>query len=337
MHVIHLWGRLLSLLTAGLHIASGLVGAAVVALIFAQVTLRFLGAQVPPAFEELGNFLFIWWVFLGAAMTLREVGHPRISAFLDFVPDTLRGPVEFAAEFVTLIYFFFLAKLGYQIAFFSSEPSLSLEVPMTYPLLALGIGGTLMFLFQLDTTARRFVLSWGTVVAVLAVLVLGSAGYLLAQWNIYALVIAAAILMFVIGVPVAVVLGAVTLAALGSTSVANLINYPIRLFDGLNNFVLLSIPLFMLTGALMTHGGISQRLVDFANGLVGWIRGGLGLADIVASVFFADVSGSAVSDTAAIGSIMIPAWFAVATTAVLPRLCSRPRDRSACCSHPASR
>jgi C4-dicarboxylate transporter DctM subunit len=306
VHLTALWGFLLRALTAALHVLSALVGAAVVVLIFSQVVLRFLGSQVPPAFEELGDFLFIWWVFLGAAMTLREVGHPRITAFLDFFPDALRGQVTLAAELVTLGYFFFLAKLGFQIAFVSVEPSLSLEVPMTYPLLALAIGGALMFLFQLDATARQVVLNAWTIGTFIAVLALGYGGYLLAQWNIYALVIAAAIVMFVIGVPVAVVLGAVTLAALGSTSVINMINYPIRLFDGLNNFVLLSIPLFMLTGALMTHGGISRRLVDFANGLVGWIRGGLGLADIVASVFFADVSGSAVSDTAAIGSIMIP-------------------------------
>ncbi|HVX98680.1 MAG TPA: TRAP transporter large permease subunit [Pseudorhodoplanes sp.] len=306
MRVAEWWGLSLRVLTKALDVTSGLIGAAVVVLIFTQVTLRFLGSQVPPAFEELGNFLFIWWVFLGAAMTLREVGHPRIAAFVDLVPARLREHVEFAAEFVTLVYFLLLARLGLQIALVSGEPSLSLNVPMTYPFLALAIGGALMFLFQLDATLRRTRIGVAALLTVSVLLLLGYGGYLLAQFNIYLLVIAAAIALFVIGVPVAVVLGSVTLAALGSTSVVNLINYPIRLFDGLNNFVLLSIPLFMLTGALMTHGGISRRLVDFANGLVGWIRGGLGLADIVASVFFADVSGSAVSDTAAIGSIMIP-------------------------------
>jgi C4-dicarboxylate transporter DctM subunit len=141
---------------------------------------------------------------------------------------------------------------------------------------------------------------------IVVLIALGWAGYQLAQFNIYLFVTVAAIVLFVIGVPVAIVLGTITIAALASGSLVATINYPIRLFDGLNNFVLLSIPLFMLTGTLMTYGGISKRLVDFANSLVGWMRGGLGLADIVASVFFADVSGSAVSDTAAIGSIMIP-------------------------------
>jgi C4-dicarboxylate transporter, DctM subunit len=62
----------------------------------------------------------------------------------------------------------------------------------------------------------------------------------------------------------------------------------------------------MLTGAVMEHAGMSRRLIDFAQALVGWMRGAMGYVTIVASMFFADISGSATADTAAIGSIMIP-------------------------------
>jgi C4-dicarboxylate transporter, DctM subunit len=62
----------------------------------------------------------------------------------------------------------------------------------------------------------------------------------------------------------------------------------------------------MLTGAVMEHAGMSRRLIDFAQALVGWMRGAMGHVTIVASMFFADISGSATADTAAIGSIMIP-------------------------------
>lgn len=300
------WGRLLAGITGMLHGLTAIFGVSVVTLIFAQVALRFAGAQVPPLFEELGDFLFIWWVFLGAAMTLREVGHPRITAFIDMLPARLRFQVEFAGELITLGYFLALTILGFQISAVSTEPSLSLNIPMTYPYLALAVGGALMLLFQFDQMVRRMRISVGSLITIAALVSIAYAGYWLAQLNIYAFVVSAALLMFFIGVPVAIVLGTITIGALASGSLATTINYPIRLFDGLNNFILLSIPLFMLTGALMSHGGISRRLVDFANGLVGWMRGGLGLADVVASVFFADVSGSAVSDTAAIGSIMIP-------------------------------
>jgi C4-dicarboxylate transporter DctM subunit len=300
------WAFLLAGVTGVLHLLTALAGIAVVILIFSQVLLRFAGAQVPPVFEELGDFLFVCWVFLGAAMTLREVGHPRITVFMEMTPVPFRVQGEFAAELVSLAYFAALAALGFQIASVATEPSLSLNVPMTYPYLAVGIGGALMVLFHLDEMRARVRITPASFLTIVVLIALGWAGYQLAQFNIYLFVTVAAIVLFVIGVPVAIVLGTITIAALASGSLVATINYPIRLFDGLNNFVLLSIPLFMLTGTLMTYGGISKRLVDFANSLVGWMRGGLGLADIVASVFFADVSGSAVSDTAAIGSIMIP-------------------------------
>src|SRR5215468_1292569 len=96
------WAALLLGVTRALRALATLVGVVVVVLIFSQVVLRFAGAQVPPAFEELGSFLFVWWVFLGAAMTLREVGHPRITVFVQLLPEGLRGEVELASELVSL-------------------------------------------------------------------------------------------------------------------------------------------------------------------------------------------------------------------------------------------
>ncbi|MGZ5893684.1 MAG: TRAP transporter large permease, partial [Caldimonas sp.] len=73
------------------------------------------------------------------------------------------------------------------------------------------------------------------------------------------------------------------------------------------NFPLLAIPLFILAGAIMNASGISHRLIAFASALFGWIRGGLAHVSIGASMFFAEISGSAVADIAALGSILIPA------------------------------
>ncbi|GAC1585390.1 MAG: C4-dicarboxylate TRAP transporter large permease protein DctM [Candidatus Velthaea sp.] len=79
-----------------------------------------------------------------------------------------------------------------------------------------------------------------------------------------------------------------------------------QLFNGLNSSVLLAIPFYMFTGAVMEASGLAERLIDLAKALVGSLRGGLGMVDIVASMFFADISGSATADTAAIGSVMMP-------------------------------
>ena len=79
------------------------------------------------------------------------------------------------------------------------------------------------------------------------------------------------------------------------------------LFAGVDSFDLLAVPLFMLAGAIMESGGISRQIIDFSDSLVGWMPGGLACAGIVASMFFAGISGSAAADTAAIGAVLIPA------------------------------
>ena len=82
---------------------------------------------------------------------------------------------------------------------------------------------------------------------------------------------------------------------------------PQRIFGGINQFPLLAIPMFILAGEIMNHGGITLRLVTFAKTLVGHLRGGLAHVNIVSSMLFAGLSGSAVADTSALGSILIPA------------------------------
>jgi len=79
------------------------------------------------------------------------------------------------------------------------------------------------------------------------------------------------------------------------------------MFQGTDSFPLLAVPFFVLAGALMNAGGITRRLVNFANLLVGHVRSGLALVNVVASMFFAGVTGAAVADTSAIGSVLIPA------------------------------
>ena len=84
-------------------------------------------------------------------------------------------------------------------------------------------------------------------------------------------------------------------------------NLALVLFDGATKFSLIAIPLFILAGAIMNSSGISRRLIAFASALFGFIRGGLAMVSIGTSLFFAEISGSAVADVAALGSVLIPA------------------------------
>jgi tripartite ATP-independent transporter DctM subunit len=121
------------------------------------------------------------------------------------------------------------------------------------------------------------------------------------------LLFAAVLLLVILNVPIAVSLGIVAVVAmLASHGVDSLPNVAIVTYNGATNFPLLAIPLFILAGAIMNSSGISRRLIAFASSLFGWIRGGLAHVSIGSSLFFAEISGSAVADVAALGSILIP-------------------------------
>ncbi len=109
-----------------------------------------------------------------------------------------------------------------------------------------------------------------------------------------------------IGIPIAFALSLGAFAVLWMTGffVPELVVQ--RIFAGMDSFPIMAIPFFVLAGALMESGGISTRLVRFSSALVGWITGGLGHVAVVAAMFFAGISGSAVADTAAISTTMIP-------------------------------
>jgi C4-dicarboxylate transporter DctM subunit len=114
--------------------------------------------------------------------------------------------------------------------------------------------------------------------------------------------------LVIIDVPIAVALGIVAVVSMVvSHGVESLPNLPIVLYNGATNFPLIAIPLFILAGAIMNASGISQRLIAFASAILGFIRGGLAMVSIGASMFFAEISGSAVADVSALGSILIPA------------------------------
>jgi C4-dicarboxylate transporter DctM subunit len=109
----------------------------------------------------------------------------------------------------------------------------------------------------------------------------------------------------IIGVPVAVTLALSSLVYLLLSGIP-LVVMPQKIYAGMDVFVLLSIPGFILAGNLMNRGGITNRIIRFANALVGWIRGGLGLTNIAASMLFGGITGTAVADAASIGGVMIP-------------------------------
>jgi C4-dicarboxylate transporter DctM subunit len=111
----------------------------------------------------------------------------------------------------------------------------------------------------------------------------------------------------IIGVPVAFVLGLTPLVALITQGETPLVLVAQRIFTGMDSPVLMAVPFFILAGNIMGAGGMTQRLVKFCNVLVGPLRGGLAYINVAISMLFAGITGAAVADTSAVGSILIPA------------------------------
>ncbi|MEA5028491.1 MAG: TRAP transporter large permease [Sphaerochaeta associata] len=112
--------------------------------------------------------------------------------------------------------------------------------------------------------------------------------------------------LLVFGVPIAYAIGSSGIVYMLLTQPSFLMSLPQRIWSGTNSFIIIAMPLFMITGELMNHSGLTKRLINFALLLVRPFKGGLAEVNIVASMIFGGITGSSVADTSAIGSILIP-------------------------------
>jgi tripartite ATP-independent transporter DctM subunit len=117
----------------------------------------------------------------------------------------------------------------------------------------------------------------------------------------------AMLIMICINIPIAVALAMCgVLGLLLTEGSGSLVTIALDMYDGSTKFSLIAIPMFVLAGAIMNAGGITDKLINFVSAIIGFIRGGLAMVNIGVSLFFAEISGSAVADVAAMGSILIP-------------------------------
>ena len=117
----------------------------------------------------------------------------------------------------------------------------------------------------------------------------------------------AMLVMICINIPIAVALAMCgVLGLLFTEGPSSLVTIALDMYSGSTKFSLIAIPMFVLAGAIMNAGGITDKLINFVTAIIGFIRGGLAMVNIGVSLFFAEISGSAVADVAAMGSILIP-------------------------------
>jgi C4-dicarboxylate transporter DctM subunit len=280
---------------------------ALVGVTAAGVVSRYLEGSPLAWTDECAGSLFAALTFVGAACGVWRGNHPSITLLTNRLPPSLQRACEGAALGLMIAFLAVVARMGIAITAQATAISMtSLPVAQAWSYAVVPAAALLMILFATRQflTRRPGLIGVAASVATLALCwTLGVYDASGAAVYVYAVIALAAALL--VGVPVAFALGVSAVLVLNSTDLP-LDIVPQRLFEGTSNVILLAIPLFILTGTIMSAGGMALRLAAFATAVFGSIRGGLGIADIAASVVFADISGSAVADSAAIGSVMIP-------------------------------
>ena len=323
------WGRLEHRFTTLVRALTATLLLGVVLIISWQVLARYLpGMRVPRWTEETSLILMVWLSMLGSGLAIRAGEHLSV----DVVTRLLRPRVQ---RLLTYAVWVLVAGFGVYLVLYGAELSSrtmsqtfsATKLPIGWMYVGIPLGGALIAFYALRNafrfraenaverrtkaeaavTPRRSPLLRGALLTIGVLFVVGSVALL--GWETLmspvGLLLGSLALLLVLGVPIAVALGLASLLTAFNLGLPPLIVAQ-RMANGINSTPLLAIPFFILAGQIMAEGGIAQRLVDFARVLVGPLRGGLAMVNVVSSMLFGGASGSAVADVSANGSILIP-------------------------------
>jgi C4-dicarboxylate transporter DctM subunit len=263
--------------------------------------------------DEVALIVFNWAILLAIASGYLHDKHVNLDLLVRRLRSAGAARVAVLAEGVSLGFLVSLTVSSVQALLLASEMHTdALRWPLTIPCLAIPLACAIM---DLHWVRKNLTAGFGPGAAVklliagaffvLVILPIGQ--YVQVTGPLRAAVLLVALFgPMLIGVPVALSLGFMATFYIGAFGDAPFNVGGMQIYNGLNLLALMAIPMLILAGKLMHEAGIAQYMVDFAQVLVGRLRGGLGAANVVASFLFGDISGSAVSDTAAIGSLMIP-------------------------------
>jgi C4-dicarboxylate transporter DctM subunit len=301
-------------------VADRLMQAAIAALVLAEATV--VGLQVVgrhifnhplPWTEEIARLLLGWLMCAGGIWALRHNRHPRVTVLLRRFTQSQRQAIDRGLRLVLAIFFLGLIVPSWKLTVASAAERLPASGVSGAAISAVLPAALLLMLLELVREFwREGAKPWRSRTAV--TWSLGAAALALASVIIPLLAGAAPLVVLVsgflataaMGVPLAFTLALTSMTYLLGIGGVSLIILPIKILGGVDSFVLLAIPLFILAGALMESGGISDRIVALAAAIVGRVRGGLAMVVVVAEVLFSGISGSTTADVSAISSLLVP-------------------------------
>lgn len=293
----------------------------IVGVVSYQVASRYLpGMSVPRWTEEVSLILMVWLAMLGSGLGVRTNEHLAMDLVLRQLPVRVRRVVSHGVWLLVAAFGVYLVVYGFELASRTMLQTFSAsKLPIGWMYLGIPFGGALMTLYALRNLFRaaaavddtpvpegNALLRW-TLLGLAVLVVVGSFLVFGAETLLgpIGLLLGAFAAMLLLGVPIAVAVGVAGLVTALALNLPPLIVAQ-RMANGVNSTPLLAIPFFILAGQIMAEGGIARRLVDLARVMVGPIPGGLAMVNVVDSMLMGGVSGSAVADVSATGSIVIP-------------------------------
>ena len=299
--------------TKWLEFAAAILLICITLVVTMQIVCRYILQELPPWSEELSRYLFIWANFVGAGVALARSSHVSIDSLVTRMSGSVRRKLEAVVVILVTTFALFLLYQGVVTAFaMKGSYSVTMHFSMAWVFAALPAAGLIFVLYQLQKIFKRK--DWPpTCVSAIGVVVLATALVLIGEHMsippglLVITMVCVVIILMAINTPISIAIGSACLVYLLARGNIQLLIVPIMIIGGMDSFVLLAVPLFILVGELMNTGGITTRLVTFARALVGHVRGSLGISAVLGEYIFSGISGASVADVSAMGSILIPA------------------------------
>lgn len=319
------WARLELGLTGLVRIVTALLLLGIVLVIAWQVTARYIpDIRIPRWTEEISLIMMVWLAMLGSGLAVRAGEHLSVDVVTRQLPLAVQRWLQRLVWLGVAAFGVYLLLYGWELSQRTMLQTFSAtRLPVGWMYLSIPFGGALVAFYslrnlfrppatELDEVVEQAQVrgNWGVRAAIALILVAIGAGSVAVfgldvMLGPVGILLGSVAALMLLGVPIAVALGIACLITVLALDLPPLIVAQ-RMANGVNSTPLLAIPFFILAGLIMAEGGIASRLVEFARVLVGPIRGGLAMVNVVSSMLFGGASGSAVADVSANGSILIP-------------------------------
>ena len=292
------------------HIAAGALAADFVIVIGSVLARSLFNAPVEWA-DDVARGLMVASSFFGAASALARSENPGVEFFVALLPPKPRRLVDALGALLVLVISVYVAINALKMGWLTTGQTTGSGLPLELTFYPMGAGALCMALFAADIARKRPVVE----IAVAAAILAGTAiAYLC--WDAFAPATVPSSSTFMLigflitlcgGLPIGFALALAALVYIWVEGNLPGVIFAQQMARGIDNFVLLAIPFFILVGYLMEANGMSIRLIDLLQRMVGRMRGGLNVVMVTAMVLFSGISGSKMADVAAVGSVLIPA------------------------------